>query len=90
MGLSASSEQQFPFCPDLSRPGDGAVEFEGIVSETLIRALEKRTWRTTLMWRKIARNNEPLDLMVYSLAIVSRLGVGILLSEAEAIRRAAA
>ena len=68
----------------------GAVEFEGIVSETLIRALEKRTGRTTLMWRKIARANEPLDLMVCSLAIVSHLGVGILLSEADAIRRAAA
>ena len=68
----------------------GAVEFEGIVSETLIRTLEKRTGRTTLAWRKIARANEPLDLMVYSLAIVSHLGVGILLSEAEAILRAAA
>ena len=60
------------------------------MSETLVRALEKRTGRTTLMWRKIARANEPLDLMVYSLAIVSHLGVGFLLFEAEAIRRAAA
>ena len=42
------------------------------------------------MWRKIARNNEALDVMVYSIAIVSHLGVGILLSEAEAIRKAAA
>ena len=54
----------------------GAVEFEGIVSETLNRTLEKRAGRTTLAWRKIA--------------IVSNLGVGFLLSEADAIRRAAA
>ena len=68
----------------------GALEFEAIVSETLVRTLEKRTGRTTLMWRKIARNNEALDVLVYSLAIVSHLGVGILLAEAEAIRKAAA
>ena len=71
-------------------PRYGAVEFEDIVSETFIRTLEKRTGRTTLAWRKIARANEPLDLMVYSLAIVSHLGVGILLSEADATRKAAA
>ena len=68
----------------------GAVEFEGIVSETLVRCLEKRTGRTTLAWRKIARENEPLDLMVYSLAIASWLGVGVMLAEAANIRRAAA
>ena len=68
----------------------GPQEFESIVSETLVRALEKRTGRTTLMWRKIARENEGLDLMVYSLAIASHLGVGIMLAEGETIRRAAA
>ena len=68
----------------------GAVEFEGIVSETLVRCLEKRTGRTTLAWRKIARENEPLDLMVYSLAVASWLGVGVMLAEADNIRRAAA
>ena len=68
----------------------GAVEFESIVSETLIRTLEKRTGRTTLAWRKIARENEALDLMVYSLAIASWLGVGVMLAEGDTIRRAAA
>ena len=67
----------------------GAVEFEGIVSETLIRTLEKRTGATRLMWRKIAARNEALDLMVYSLALVSHLGLGFVLHEADAIARAA-
>ena len=66
----------------------GMLEFEGIVSETLTRQLDKRTGSTTLTWRKIGRANEPLDLLVYSLAVVNFLGVGFLLSEAEAIRKA--
>ena len=64
------------------------LEFEGICSETLLRVLDKRTGRTTLTWKKIARANEPLDLLVYSLAIVNHLGIGFLLSEASAIRKA--
>ena len=32
----------------------GLQEFEGIVSETLVRTLDKRTGATRLMWRKIA------------------------------------
>ena len=67
----------------------GPEEFEGVVSETLMRTLDKKTGATRLMWRKIAPRNEPLDLMVYSLAAVSHLGVGILLAEADNIRRAA-
>ncbi len=66
----------------------GPQEFESIVSETLVRALDKRTGRTTLMWRKIARENEGLDLMVYSLAIASHLGVGLMLHEAATIAAA--
>ena len=66
----------------------GMLEFEGIVSETLIRVLDKRTGATTLTWRKIGRHNEALDVLVYSLALINHLGVGFLLSEAGAIRRA--
>ena len=68
----------------------GPVEFEGICSESLIRILDKRTGRTTLAWKKINRANEPLDLMVYSLAIASHLGIGFLLAERDAIERVAA
>ncbi len=67
----------------------GPEEFEGIVSETLMRTLDKKTGATRLMWRKIVPRNEPLDLLCYSLAAVSHLGVGILLAEADNIRRAA-
>ena len=67
----------------------GPEEFEGIVSETLMRTLDKRTGATRLMWRKIARANEPLDVLVYSLALVSHLGLGFMLHEADAIARAA-
>ena len=52
----------------------GMEEFEGIVSETLMRTLDKKTGATRLMWRKIAPRNEPLDLLVYSLAMVSPPG----------------
>ena len=67
----------------------GPEEFEGIVSETLMRTLDKRTGATRLMWRKIARANEPLDVLVYSLALVSHLGLGFMLAEADAIASAA-
>lgn len=66
----------------------GATEFEGIVSEAQVRVLDKRTGSSTLQWRKIGRQNEPLDLLCYSLAAVNHLGVGFLLSEADAIRKA--
>ena len=66
----------------------GMLEFEGIVSETLVRVMDKRTGSTTLTWRKIGRNNEALDLLCYSIASVNHLGVGFLLSEAEAIKKA--
>ena len=55
-----------------------------------MRTLDKRTGATRLMWRKIARANEPLDVLVYSLALVSHLGLGFMLAEADAIARAAA
>ena len=61
----------------------GPEEFEGIVSETLMRTLDS-AGATRLMWRKIARANEPLDVLVYSLALVSHLG-GLHLAEADAI-----
>ena len=67
----------------------GLQEFEGIVSETLVRTIDKRTGSTKLMWKKIAPLNEPLDVLVYSLALVSHLGLGFMLHEADAIARAA-
>ena len=67
----------------------GPVEFEGIVSETLMRTLDRRTGATRLMWRKINRANEPLDVLVYSLALVSHLGLGFMLHEGNAIAGAA-
>ena len=67
----------------------GITEFEGIVSEALIRTIDKKTGQSRLMWRKIAPANEPLDLLVYSLAIVSHLGVGFMLAEAASIAAAA-
>ena len=67
----------------------GPEEFEGIVSETLMRTLDKKTGATRLMWKKIVQRNEPLDLLCYSLAAVSHLGIGVLLNEADTIRRAA-
>ena len=67
----------------------GLEEFEGIVSESLIRTIDKCAGATRLMWRKIAARNEALDLMVYSLALVSHLGLGFVLHEADAIASAA-
>ena len=67
----------------------GPEEFEGICSETLMRTLDKRTGATRLMWRKIAPVNEPLDVLVYSLALVSHLGLGFMLAQADAIASAA-
>ena len=66
----------------------GALEFDQIVSETLVRVMDKRTGSTTLVWKKIGRNNEALDLLCYSLAIVNSLGLGFVLREADAIRKA--
>ncbi len=63
----------------------GPEQFEGICSETLERVVEKRTGRTRLQWKKIGRANEALDLLVYSLACVSHLGIPFLLAERELI-----
>ena len=90
MRASIAGAEPRPMVWPMDESRYGAVEFEGIVSETLVRTLDKRTGRTTLAWRKIARENEALDLMVYSLAIASWLGVGVMLAEANNIRRAAA
>ena len=53
-----------------------------------MRVLDKRTGSTTLMWKKIGRENEALDLLCYSFAMIHHLGIPFLLSEAEAIRKA--
>ena len=66
----------------------GPEQFEGICSETLERVVDKRTGRTRLQWKKIGRANEPLDLLVYSLACISHLGIPFLLSEQALIERA--
>ena len=67
----------------------GPVEFESICSETLQRVVDKRSGRTALQWKKTARANEGLDLLVYSLALVSHLGIQFLLAERELIEDAA-
>ena len=76
----------------MSWPADesryGPVEFEGICSESLQRTVDKRTGRTTLAWKKTSRQNEPLDLLVYSLAAVSHLGIPFMLAERELIEDA--
>ena len=89
MRQSIAGVEPKPMCWPLDESRYGPEEFEGIVSETLMRTLDKRTGATKLMWRKIARRNEPLDLMVYSLAAISHLGVGLMLVEANKIARAA-
>ena len=66
----------------------GPVEFEGICSESLQRVVDKRTGRTTLAWKKTSRLNEPLDLLVYSLALVSHLGIQFMLTERQLIEDA--
>ena len=66
----------------------GPVEFEGICSETLQRKIDKRTGRTSLQWKKTTKLNEPLDLLVYSLALVSSLGIPFMLAEREIIEEA--
>ena len=66
----------------------GPEQFEGICSETLERVVDKRTGRTRLQWKKIGRSNEALDLLVYSLACVSYLGIPFLLGESELIEDA--
>ena len=63
----------------------GVAEFEGVCSESLERVLDRKTGATRLHWRKVRRDNEMLDLLVYSLALVSYFGVSFLLSEADAI-----
>ena len=65
----------------------GPEQFEGICSETLERVVDKRSGRTRLQWKKIGRANEALDLLVYSLACVSHLGIPFLLAERELIER---
>ena len=67
----------------------GPMEYEGICSEVLTRTINRRTGQTNTLWRKVRRENEALDLLVYALAMVAHLGVGHLLNEAEKIRRAA-
>ena len=67
----------------------GPEEYEGICSEHLARFIDKRTGATRTHWRKVRSANEALDLVVYGLALVAHAGIGHLLHEAEAIRRAA-
>ena len=67
----------------------GPEQFEGICSETLERIVDKRTGRTRLQWRKIGHANEALDLLVYSLACVSHLGISFLLAEQSNLEEAA-
>ena len=89
MRQSIAGAEPRPFVWPMDESRYGMVEFEGIVSEALIRTLDKKTGATRLMWRKIAPRNEPLDVMVYSLAMVSHLGCGFMLAEADAIAQAA-
>ena len=83
--IAGSTPRPLTWPADESRYGP--LEFEGICSESLRRTLDKRTGATSLMWKKIGRNNEALDLLVYSLAAVNTLGIGFVLREAEAIQK---
>ena len=65
----------------------GPEEFEGICSETLSRVIDKRTGRTRLQWKKTRRENEALDVLVYSLAMATFLGPAFMQREADAIRQ---
>ena len=89
MRQSIGGVEPKPFVWPLDEGRYGIEEFEGIVSETLMRTIDKKTGGTRLMWRKIMPRNEPLDLLCYSLAAVNHLGVGVLLNEAHTIAAAA-
>ena len=66
----------------------GPEQFEGICSETLERVVDKRTGRTRLQWKKNRTGEtKALDLLVYSLACVSHLGIPFLLAEQDLIAR---
>ena len=84
--IAGSTPRPLTWPADESRYGP--LEFEGICSEALLRVMDKRTGATSLIWKKIGRNNEALDLLVYSLAAINTLGVGFVLREADAIRKA--
>ena len=79
--------------PSLIWPQDeshyGPEEYAGIVSEVLTRQLNKQTGQTQQVWKKVGRYNEPLDLLTYSLALVHHVGIGFLISQGDAIARAA-
>ena len=87
---SIAGAEPRPFLWPADESRYGVEEFTQIVSETLVRVLDKRTGSTTLVWKKIGRENEALDLLCYSFAMVNHLGIPFLLSEAAAIRRATA
>ena len=78
--------------PQLTWPVDerhyGPEEYAGICSEVLTRVVNKRTGATSTIWRKTRKDNEALDVLVYSLALVAYRGVGYLLAEAGAIAKA--
>ena len=78
--------------PQLVWPTDethyGPEEYNSLCSEVLTRILNRRTGATSTIWKKTRAQNEALDLLVYGLAMVAYLGVGYLLAEAEAIRKA--
>ena len=57
--------------------------------KSLTRSLDKRTGQTVQVWKKVARNNEALDLLVYSLALVHHVGIGFLINQADEIAMAA-
>ncbi len=86
---SIAGSEPKPFVWPLDESRYGLEQFEGIVSEALIRTLDKRTGATRLAWKKVAPENEPLDLLVYSLALVSHLGCGFMLVQQDDIAAAA-
>ena len=85
---SCQGAEPRPMTWPLSEELYGVVEFESICSEARERYIDKRTGHTRRRWVKIAKANEALDVLTYSLAAVSHLGVGFLLSEADLIERA--
>ena len=67
----------------------GPEEYAGVCSEILTRQINKQTGQTQQVWKKVGRYNEALDLLTYSLALIHHVGIGFLISQAEAIARAA-
>ena len=87
MRQSCEGVEPRPMSWPLDESRYGPLEFASICSETRERRVDKVTGHTTLRWVKIAKANEALDVLTYSLACVHYLGIGFVLSERDLIER---